>query len=259
MDTAPFWSIESRDAVAVSGPDAARYLQGQVSQDLQPLAVGASGWTLLLAPTGRIEVLARVWRTGEDEFVLDTDAGFGDELEDRLARFKIRVKVELERRPWTAVVVCGAAGDAPAGAVVSWWGEPYALVGAGPTPPVEVDEAPTEDLERARVAAGWPTMGREIVVGETIPAETGLTPVAVDFRKGCYPGQELVERMDARGAAAPRTLRILDVGHGAEPGDPVLVDGEEVGRLTSVAAGRALGYVRRGVDLGALPHAQLGA
>ena len=70
------------------------------------------------------------------------------------------------------------------------------------------------------IEAGWPAMGSEIVPGETIPAETGITDAAVDFKKGCYPGQELVERMDSRGADAPRRLRILDVADGAEAGRP---------------------------------------
>ena len=55
-------------------------------------------------------------------------------------------------------------------------------------------------------------MGAEIVPGETIPAVTGVTGVAVNFTKGCYPGQELVERMDSRGAEAPSSLRVLAIG-----------------------------------------------
>jgi folate-binding Fe-S cluster repair protein YgfZ len=69
-------------------------------------------------------------------------------------------------------------------------------------------------------------------------------PIAVSFTKGCYPGQELVERMDSRGATAPFVLRDID-DSGYAPGDPYIVDGVEVGRVTSVAGGRALAYVRR--------------
>ena len=65
--------------------------------------------------------------------------------------------------------------------------------------------------------------------GETIPAETGVAEAAVDFKKGCYPGQELVERMDSRGAGAPRRLRILDVDDGAKPGDRIVLDGATSG------------------------------
>ena len=75
----------------------------------------------------------------------------------------------------------------------------------------------------------------------------------MNFKKGCYPGQELVERMDSRGAAAPRRLRVLTVEEGAKPGDPIVHDGAEVGVLTSVAGTRALGLVRRNVELGDAP------
>jgi len=67
-------------------------------------------------------------------------------------------------------------------------------------------------------------------------AGTGLTRIAVSFTKGCYPGQELVERMDSRGAEAPRTLRRLDVAEGSVAGTPVLDGDQEVGELTTVVA-----------------------
>jgi folate-binding protein YgfZ len=246
----PFWSVVARDALEVRGPDALAYLQGQVSQDLLPMAVGDSRWTFLLEPAGKVEVLARVWRTGDDAFVFDTDAGFGDALAARLARFKIRVKADLERLTWSAVAVRGVGGERPDGAVVGWWDRDYDVLGPGPTPPLDVEERARADYELARIERGWPAMGQEIVPGATIPGETGITSVAVDFRKGCYPGQELVERMDSRGASAPRRLRVLDVAAGSRPGDPILVAGAEVGRLTSVQGTLALGYVKRAVDLG---------
>ncbi len=71
-----------------------------------------------------------------------------------------------------------------------------------------------ETLEYDRIVVGWPRLGSEIVPGETIPGGTGLVPIAVNFTKGCYPGQELVERMDSRAAQAPRTLRRLTVPAG---------------------------------------------
>jgi folate-binding protein YgfZ len=127
------------------------------------------------------------------------------------------------------------------------------VIGPEPEPPAGVREGTPAELEAARVADGWPAMGAEIVPGETIPAETGVVAVAVDFREGCYAGQELVERMDSRGASAPRSLRIVDVAAGARPGDPIERDGERVGVLTSVAGTTALGYVKRGVELGRVP------
>ena len=229
-----FWVVTDREVVRVSGPDALGYLQGQVSQDLLPMAIGDRRWTFLLQPTGKIDVLARVERTADDTFVFDVDAGYGDELLARLNRFKIRVKAEIERVPWTVLSVRGGSD----------------IVGPSAPPPDGVREGTAEELEAARVADGWPAMGAEIVPGETIPGETGVTAVAVDFRKGCYPGQELVERMDSRGATAPRRLRILDVGPGAAPGDRIVHEGADVGVLTSVNDTTGLGYVKRGVELG---------
>jgi folate-binding protein YgfZ len=228
-----FWVDVPRDVIRVSGPDAQTYLQGQVSQDLLPMAVGDRRWTFLLQPTGRVDVLARVHRTAEDEFVFDVDAGWGEALLARLNRFKIRVDADVEVLSWRVLAVSGLDGT-------------DSVIGPDPKPPEGLRQGTLDDLEVARVDAGWPAMGAEIVPGETIPAETGITDVAVDFRKGCYPGQELVERMDSRGASAPRRLRVVDVPDGAAPGDPIIVDGEEVGRLTSVAGRRGLGYIKRG-------------
>jgi folate-binding protein YgfZ len=233
----PFWVATDRDVVRVSGPDALTYLQGQVSQDLVPMAVGDRRWSFLLQPTGKVDVLTRIERIADDTFVLDIDAGYGEALVARLNRFKIRVAVDVEALAWRVVCVPGGVD----------------VIGADAAPPPGVREGTPEELEAVRIADGWPAMGVEIEPGETIPAETGVVDLAVDFRKGCYPGQELVERMESRGAAAPRALRILDVGDGARPGDPIELQGQQVGVLTSVAGSAALGYVKRGVDLGRVP------
>lgn len=249
-----FWAPAQRDVLRVAGADALTYLQGQVSQDLRPLAVGASTWTLLLQPTGKVDVLARVWRTAEETFVLDTDAGYGEAMATRLRRFMIRVAVELEPLGWPAIAVRGVGEQRPDDAVAGWWGRDFDVLGPTAELGAAVPEGTAADLERARVEAGWPAMGAEIVPGETIPAETGVVAVAVDFRKGCYPGQELVERMESRGATAPRRLRTLTVADGARPGDPVVdAEGRQVGVLTSVAGMAAIASVRRGVELGAEP------
>ena len=91
-------------------------------------------------------------------------------------------------------------------------------------------------------------MGAEIVPGETIPAETGLDEVAISFTKGCYPGQELVERMDSRGSTAPRHLVVLDKRDGDEPGVAVTQDGAPIGVITSVGSTQVLAYLKRGND-----------
>jgi folate-binding protein YgfZ len=237
-----FWTEVPRDVVQVRGPDAAAYLQSQVSNDLRPLAVGGSVWAFLLQPNGRIDVLARIWRAADDTFVLDTDAGFGEVLAARLRRFKIRVKADVEPLGWRCVAVRGRGGD---GLIA--WGDGYDLLGESPAPPAGVPEGTAADLLDARIEAVWPAMGSEIEPGESVPAETGITSAAVSFTKGCYPGQELVERMDSRGATAPRLLQRVDVAETTRPGDDLVVDGTVVGSVTSVGRdGRALAFVKRG-------------
>jgi folate-binding protein YgfZ len=88
-------------------------------------------------------------------------------------------------------------------------------------------------------------MGAELD-DRTIPAEAGVVDRSVSFTKGCYTGQELVARVDSRGSNTPRKLRAVTLAvSGAAAGDPVVVDGREVGVLTSVAGTHALAYIRR--------------
>jgi folate-binding protein YgfZ len=219
IDTSTYIDPDARDRVTVRGGDAHSYLQSQLSQDITDLAVGSDRWTFVLDPSGKVDVLARIARTEDDVFVLDTDAGYGESLAARLSRFKIRVDAEIE-------VITAIA------------------------------ETSSVEIETARIVAGWPRMGSEIVPGETIPATTGVLELAVSFTKGCYPGQELVERMHSRGADAPRLLRVVFVDAGAVAGDPILDgSGDEVGEVTSVspAGDVALGYVKRGSDVGTIP------
>ncbi len=225
------WFCEyPRDVVQVSGPDAATYLQSQVSQELRPLQIASSAWTFVLQPTGKVDVLARVRRTADDTFVLDTDAGFGDVMVARLNRFKIRVKAEIEVLPWTCIAVRGEGASEVEG--LASWGGGVDVLGPAPQPPADAEPAEYEQLLAARIDAVWPQMGAEIVPGETIPAETGITDIAVSFTKGCYPGQELVERMESRGATAPRLLQRVRVSDG-------------VGTVTSSHGEFALAYVKR--------------
>ncbi len=175
------------------------------------MVIGDSRWTFFLQPTGRVDVLARVTMTGDETFRLDTDPGFGPVLEARLNRFKIRVKA--------TVTIADEPGE----------------------PPPASTTTPESPL-------AWPLMGAEIVPGETIPVETGLDAVAISFTKGCYPGQELVERMDSRGATAPRHLVVLDKRDGDEPGVAVTQDGAPIGVITSVGSTQVLAYLKRGND-----------
>ncbi len=86
-----------RDVIGATGPEAGTFLQGQLSQDVLALPDRGTAWSWLLAPTGKVEALVRVTRLADDDWLLDTDLGWGQPVIERLNRFKLRTKVELSR------------------------------------------------------------------------------------------------------------------------------------------------------------------
>lgn len=262
--SAPAFAVEvPRDAVRVHGPDAVTYLQGQVSQDVAALAEGASSWSFVLQPQGKVDAWFRVTRTGPDAFVLDVDGGHGDALVSRLERFKLRTKADVERLDgWRCLAVRHAAFEpdwSSGGALVlesGWAGiEGFDLLGPDVVALDTIAAGTFEQYEALRIECGVPAMGRELTE-RTIPAEAGVVDASVCFTKGCYTGQELVARIDSRGGNVPRRLRglILDGDGIPESGADVTIDGQPVGVVTSAAwsarldAVVALAYVKRDVE-----------
>ncbi len=248
-----------RDIVRVSGPDAATYLQGQLSQDVQSLPNDACAYTFVLQPQGKVDAWFRITRLAEDSFVCDVDAGYGSVIVTRLLRFKLRVKVDIELLPWQFVAVRGVASSDIDGAAlgasisvpVTWGGtQGVDLLGPAVALPAGVGAGDADAYETWRVAVGMPAMGPELDES-TIPAEAGVVDISVSFTKGCYTGQELVARVDSRGNRTPRKLRrvVLPPGLQAAPGATLSAeDGHEVGVLTSVGGPFALAYLRREVE-----------
>ena len=208
------WAPPGRDRFSVAGPDAATYLQGQLSQDVLSLTEGASTWTFLLDPSGKLGTWLRVTRAGEQSFVLDGDPGTAEVAIARLNRFKLRTKADI--------VQLDAADEA----------------------------ADDEAAEVARIEAGVPRAGAE-VVDDVIPAELGqwLIDASVSFTKGCYTGQELVARVDSRGGNVPRHLRGLVIEGDVVPpvGAELIADpsgsAKAVGTITSSARSPELGPI----------------
>lgn len=252
----------TRDVLTVRGPEAVAWLQGQLSQDVEALAVGATSWTFVLAPKGKVDGWGRISRVADDAVQIDVDPGAGAAWVARLERFKLRTKAEVVlEHDVSAVAVRGSIVD---GGLAAGWSEDAgsdhlhagddevtARVAAGA---VEVGPA---ELEARRIRAGMPAWGREID-DSTIPATLGqhVIGASVSFTKGCYTGQELVARIDSRGGNVPRRLAgvVLD-GPAPAPGSELTVDGAAVGTVTSSAPDTvtggsvALAFVARSVDL----------
>lgn len=244
-----------RCVVRVTGDDAATYLQGQISQDVEQIEVGSSAWSLVLQPNGKFTAWFRLHRIDESEFVIDAEPSVGDALVARLERFKLRTAVEFTVEDgWEMVSVRGdetppAIDGVEVQAGFVWPGfEGTDLLGRslGPTP--EVDSA---EFERARIEATVPRSGVDLDE-DTIPAEGGasLIDLSVSFTKGCYTGQELVARINSRGGNVPRPLRTLRADTALRAGASVMADGAEVGTVSSVADSLGLARVLRKVEPG---------
>ena len=240
--TGPTATVTRRDVVRVAGPDAATYLQGQISQDVDALAVNTSTWTFVLQPQGKVDSWARITKVSADEFLLDVDQGHGEALEARLNRFKIRTKADVSLVEWPMVSVRGAGaphGELPDGCLrlppVGPDVEGYDIVGPDAAVPADVVEVGADRLEAERVRHGVPAMGSELDA-DTIPAEIGqwIIDASVSFTKGCFVGQELVARIDSRGGNVPRRLRAVVLDQAVEPGAPIVSAGPD-SSVTSLA------------------------
>jgi tRNA-modifying protein YgfZ len=253
--------LVERDFLRVFGADALAYLQGQCSQDLDKLEVGDSADALVLEPQGKLDALVRITRTEEESLVVDLAGGYGKVLKERLERFKLRVKAEIELLPWRCVSLRGplatsvasppgSATGAELSVSYSWNGvEGVDLLGTDPQVPPAARLCSPEALEALRIEAGIPAMGFELDE-RTIPAEADLLERCVSFTKGCYTGQELVARLEARGNRVARRLRgvVFDRSVPGEVapsviGSDVIVGDKRVGAITSASWSPALGSV----------------
>ena len=252
LHTAP----RPRAYVSVKGPDAASYLNRMVSNDVESLAVGDACEALLLTPKARIVAPLVAWRRADDDFLLLSEPEAEEPLVRALLRARFAANCAVEPETHSSVVLLGAQDD-----LVSRqhelalpnrdYGVP-AVELLDADPPEDAEPLPEEELDRLRILARTPRLGRELD-DRVMPAEAGLEERAISFTKGCYPGQEPVARLHFRGHPN-RGLRVVAVEGGELPAyDAELVlDGKVVGRVTSAAPDRELGvvalaYVRREV------------
>jgi tRNA-modifying protein YgfZ len=253
--------------VVVSGEDATTFLQSLVSQDLDPIEDGASARSMLLTPQGKLGVVFRATRVG-DEWWLDTDADFGSVLAESLNRYRIRVKVEIaDRTETTGLVSVIGTLDPPTTmlAIPTTWGDVSGTDFLGPRSEAhetfellarEHETWSAARFEAFRIEQGVPRLGVDLN-DKTIPQEAFLDLDAVSFTKGCFLGQELVARIDSRGHVNRYLRRLAVDGTVVPPRGAAVIAGDgdkEVGAITSAAAVPdedrvvALAMVRREID-----------
>ncbi len=259
--------LDERAVIAVRGDDAREWLQGQLTNQLEEAKAGECIYGFVLTLKGR--VLADVWvLVSEAEIWLDVPRLQVDALLERLDRYIIMEDVDLIPRPDLRVIaaVGPRAGELAEG---GWPSRRLGLPGRQwVVPDAELDTeldrlrarsralggAPLDDATwaEAHIVRGRPRFGVDF--GKwTYPQESGLTPVAVSFTKGCYIGQETVVMLENRGKA-PKVLWRWQLEGPAPPpaGTAIERAGIAVGEVTSAVEVddtiHALGFLKRGQD-----------
>ena len=238
-----FAQLPSRALVRLQGPDWRSLLQGLISNDVDSLRPDELRFAALLTPQGRF-LFDMFVLGGEDGCRLDVQASQRDALVARLALYRLRAKVEIA---------------AVEGKVCALWGGPAAPDGWIPDPrlgalgwrgvdlpaPAGAVAADEGAYDAMRLSLGVPDPARDCTPDKTYPIEADFDLLAgIDFKKGCYVGQETTSRMKRRGGVRSRMLPIVFEGAPPPPGTEVLAGELRAGETLSGGTGRAMALLR---------------
>jgi tRNA-modifying protein YgfZ len=229
-----------RDILRLTGRDRQSFLQGMVTNDVAALTPGESCYAFHLTSKGQI-IADLLVLCLEDSLLLSTELGWGVTLAESLEHHLVMERVKIAAHTATTYFVYGTKPDVPC--VFNGLG--WLVYDTPPEGLATYEEATYEGL---RIEAGIPR-GRVDFDEKTLAPETGQASRAIHYKKGCYIGQEVVARIDARGHTN-RSLVRLTLTELAAPRTPLFVEGKKVGWLTSCALGPtlgqpiALGYLR---------------
>ncbi|MEM6634341.1 MAG: folate-binding protein [Pseudomonadota bacterium] len=228
-------AISGRRIIRVSGTDAFDFLQGLVSNDVSNASAGLV-YAALLTPQGKY--LADFFILSDDAgFLLDVAETLADAFVRRLSMYKLRADVVLEQ---TELFVTRGLGPAPD----TGFADPR-HPGLGWRAYGDTEGQPeTTDWEHLRVELGVPESTAELIPDETYILEAGFERLhGVDFKKGCYVGQEVTARMKHKTALRKGLVRVA-VDGAADAGTEILAGGKSAGRLFSQSHGLGLAHLR---------------
>ena len=257
--SAPFFSlIPHRSVIAVGGPDRVEFLQGLISNDTTKVAPGRAVWAALLTPQGRFLNDMFVADGGDDTLLLETERERAPALAKKLTLYKLRSKVAVEERASMEVAVVFGAGAEKAlriDGAISFVDPRLAELGVRVLAPAGaaaallsargITAAPADTYDALRLSLGVPDGSRDLPVEKALLLESGFDELnGVDWKKGCYMGQELTARTKYRALVRKRLFPVSVEGALPAPGTSVYLDGKEVGELRSGSGRRALALLQ---------------
>jgi folate-binding protein YgfZ len=250
------------DLLEFRGPDAVRFLNGQLTQDVRRVAGGnISLPSCVTDAKGKLQFRVRITEAADGALWIEGPAGSAEPLEARLTRYLIADDVEVENLAgrYRLMHLIGSIPAMPEGVFArgsnrfgvdgsDWWcstGSEFEL-------PVGITSLHGDELEAFRIANGVPLWGSELGDG-LLPPEAALEASDISYQKGCYIGQEVISRIKFAGKLNKRLAR-LEFAAALPVTDLLLVDanGHDAGSLTSISpladgmVRMALAYVKRG-------------
>lgn len=266
MATAKIALLPDRGAVSVTGEDAAKLLQGVITNDMAAFESGATAiYAGLLSAQGKIQHDFFVVKT-HGGFLLETARERTADLAKRLTLYKLRAKAEIKDVSASHSVAAIWGGDAtapqpwqtPAAPAEShrdvlWFRDPrdpglgLRLIMTTATDWVvgqAGDAAPADAYHAHRIALGVPEGGRDFPLGDTFPHDADFDLIhGVSFTKGCFVGQEVVARMEHKSVVRKRVVRLQ--GAGLTSGAEVKLGGDvAIGLVGSVEGSDGLALIR---------------
>ena len=267
MSGPSFLVLEDRGLLAVAGEDRRTFLQGLISNDIAKATAAHAIYASLLTAQGRFLHDFFITELG-DGFYIDAERARLDDLRRRLSLYRLRSKVTLsvatDQFASVALFGAGALGSLrlspePGHATGFGGGIAYvdprlaALGARAIVPRAEIDAiagrgftaATREDYERLRLSLGVPDGSRDLSVEKALLLENGFDELhGVDWKKGCYVGQEVTARMKYRSLVKKQLMPVRIDGDAPQPGTPILLDGEEAGEMRSALADHGLALLR---------------
>jgi folate-binding protein YgfZ len=255
--------LPDRGVVKITGETAGDFLNNLITTDITRLQPGLGRFGALLTPQGKIMVDFLITEAPAGHgggFLIDCPKALAQTLADKLGFYRLRAKVGIEN------LSDGHLSNG-LGVLAAWDGEPAlkpdltftdprnARLGLRIFVPAELapkaaaligaDLVDASAYEAHRIATGVPRGGLDFIYGDAFPHETNMDRLAgVDFDKGCYIGQEVVSRMQHRGTARTRTVRVLLDGPAPEAGSTILAGDKSVGTMGSAANHHGLALIR---------------
>ncbi|MCK1714468.1 MULTISPECIES: folate-binding protein [unclassified Bradyrhizobium] len=250
--------LPDRGVVKVAGEDARNFLNGLVTTDIDRLKPGLGRFGALLTPQGKITVDFLITEAPAGHgggFLIDCPKALADTLATKLKFYKLRAKVVVENLSDELGVLAAWDGKLATQPDLSFADPRNEELGYRILIPEDLKQKLSDLIgaelvdaaayEAHRIALGVPRGGLDFMYSDAFPHETNMDRLAgVDFDKGCYVGQEVVSRMQHRGTARTRSVKVLLEGAAPEAGATILAGDKPVGTIGSTADGRGIALVR---------------